>query len=81
MFSGPVDLELVSINFPNTKVALALFYRPPSSSVSILDNLLSALYTSIDISKSSNFILLGDFNVKQSVTEPTHFCNSSCSLI
>ena len=72
VFSGSVDLELIviSIDFCSSRVALALFYRPPSSSVSIFDTLLYTLYSYVDVSLFSNFVLLGDFNVN--VFDPQH---------
>ena len=44
-------------------LALALFYHPPNSPVSIFDTLLCTLCSYVDVSLFSNFILLGDFNV------------------
>ena len=39
-----------------------LLYRPPNSSVDVLDNLYSAL-CNLDVSLFSHFMLVGDFNV------------------
>ena len=65
VFSGPNDLELIvlSVNNSQCKVAISLFYRPPSSPYSVLDNLLISLCCHVDVTLFSNFILLGDFNV------------------
>ena len=51
VFSGSVDLELIviSIVLHTSRVALALFYCPPNSSVSVFDSLLSTLYSNIDV--------------------------------
>ena len=71
MFSGSVDLELIviSIVLHTFRVALALFYRPPNSPVSVFDSLLSTLYSNIDVSLFSKFVLLGDFNVNVQKTQ------------
>ena len=70
--SGSVDLELIviSIDLHPSRVALALFYRPPNSPVTIFDTVLSTLYSYVDVSLFSNFVLLGDFNVN--VLNPQH---------
>ena len=65
MFTGFEDLELVIVSVcnPVSKIALALFYRPPSSSYCIFDNLFSVLCNHVNLPLFSNFVLLGDFNV------------------
>ena len=65
VFSGPNDLELIvlSVNNSQCKVAISLFYRPPSSPYSVLDKLLISLCSHVAVTLFSNFILLGDFNV------------------
>ena len=65
VFSGSDDLELIVLNVKCLffKVALGLFYRPPSSSNSIFDTLRTVLCSHINMALLSNFILLGDFNV------------------
>ena len=66
IFSGSAELELVIISITQTNnvaLTLALFYRPPSSSYCVLDNLLTILCTYIDPPCLTNFILLGDFNM------------------
>ena len=45
---------------------MCLFYRPPSSSVSIFDDLCTTLHI-VNPAQFSNFLLIGDFNV--------NFCN------
>ena len=66
---------IISIDVHPSRVALALFYRPPSSYVSVFDTLITTLYSSIDVTLFSNFVLLGNFNVN--VMNPHHplFCN------
>ena len=61
---GPSQLEflLISIYRSCHRVNIGTFYRPPSSSVSVMDNLFSVL-ESLDSSYFSNFVLLGDFNI------------------
>ena len=44
------------------KLCVGLFYRPPSSPVSVLDNFYTVL-EGLDPSYFSNFVLLGDFNI------------------
>ena len=63
--SGPHDLELIvlTVGTYSSRVALALFYRPPNSPTSVFDTLLCTLCSYIDVSLFSNFVLLGDFNV------------------
>lgn len=76
VFSGSENLELIviSLNLPQTKVCVGLFYRPPNAPTCIFDNILSTLCTYVDVSLFSNFIFLGDFNVN--VLNPSHpsFC-------
>ena len=76
MFSGSPDLELIiiSVNFPLSKIVTGLFYRPPNAPSPVFDNLLTSLCTHVDVSLFSNFILLGDFNVN--FLNPQHplFC-------
>ena len=65
VFTGSPELELaiVTVRLLSASLTIALFYRPPSSHTSILDNLLTVLCTHINPPLLSNFILLGDFNV------------------
>ena len=77
--SGPSGLELliVSIVFNFRKLYLGVFYRPPSSPVSIFDTLPDVL-SCLDYNFPTNFILLGDFNVdflKPSSHLYSHLCN------
>ena len=62
--SGPSDLELllISVNNVNLRYCIGLFYRPPSSTSVIFDNLQSVL-EQLDPSLFMNFVLIGDFNV------------------
>ena len=68
--AGPFDLEFISVSLLSRssfgKFCLCLFYRPPSSPVSVLDNLCTTLQI-VNPVDFSNFLLLGDFNVD--------FCN------
>ena len=66
LFSGCSELELVIVSVYNNSLplTLALFYRPPGSPFVVLDNLLSALCAYVDPYCLSNFVLLGDFNLK-----------------
>ena len=67
---GPFNLEFLAISvFVESstihfckKFCICLFNRPPSSSVSIFDNLCTTLQI-INPAYFSNFILIGDFNV------------------
>ncbi len=58
------DLELLSVVVSTglSKACISLFYRPPSSSFSILDSLCTYLASSI-LHRFTNLILLGDFNI------------------
>ena len=68
--AGPFDLEFISVSLLSRssfgKFCLCLFYRPPSSPVSVFDNLCRTLQI-VNPVDFSNFLLLGDFNVD--------FCN------
>ena len=77
---SPHNLEILTLSvlFNNFKVYLCIFYRPPSSSSSIFDNLFSYL-DFINVCSLNNFILLGDFNVN--FDNPCHPMYSSlCNL-
>jgi len=64
IFLGNCTFEciIVSILIGSCKFCICLFYRPPNSSIEVLDNLYSVL-GNIDVSLFSHFILIGDFNV------------------
>jgi len=64
IFLGNCTFEyiIVSILIGSCKFCICLFYRPPNSSIEVLDNLCSVL-GNIDVSLFSHFILIGDFNV------------------
>ena len=66
---GPFSLEFLalSVSTISNKFCICVFYRPPSSPVSIFDNLCTTLQM-INPAYFSTFLLLGDFNVD--------FCNS-----
>ena len=63
---GPYHLELLCVSLfsvlNHSRFCIALFYRPPSHSVSVFDNLCETLQL-IDPARFSYFILVGDFNV------------------
>ena len=63
LYSGSPELELIVSICTTVPIIIALFYRPPSSAYSILDNLLTVLCTHVRASFSRNLILLGDFNI------------------
>ena len=64
LLAGPAQLEFLFISIYKNchKVNIGIFYRPPSSPVSVMDNLFSVL-EGLDASCFSNFVLLGDFNI------------------
>ena len=61
---GPATLEFLVLSVCKyfCKLCVRLFYRPPSSPVSVLDNFYTVL-EGLDPSYFSNFVLLGDFNI------------------
>ena len=66
--SGPDTLEFlaISIKQPQSDMAIALLYRPPSSPISSFDNL-STVLEDICIPTYSMFLLVGDYNVDISI--------------
>ena len=64
--SGPHNLEFLSLSVsPQSlpyRFCISLFYRPPSSPVSIFDNLCTTLQI-LNLSQFSSALLIGDFNV------------------
>ena len=76
----PLGLEILtlSLSFESFKAYFCLFYRPPSSTISIFDTLYSYL-ESIDICQLRNFVLLGDFNVDYD--SPSHYMYSKLHII
>ena len=74
---GPHNLEFIALSVTSALVAtcnklcICLFYRPPSSPVSIFDNLCITLQM-VNPPQFSTFLLLGDFNL--------NFCNSQHPL-
>ena len=84
---GPFNFEFLSISvtspFLNSVLCICLFYRPPSSSVCILDHLLYTLQL-LNPFYFSTFLLMGDFNVNfyNSSNFYTHVCpTGNTSLI
>ena len=67
---GPNKLKLLSVSIVHTsfvnRLCVCPFYRPPSSPVSIFDDLCTTLHI-VNPAQFSNFLLIGDFNV--------NFCN------
>ena len=67
---GPNNLEFLSVSSVHTsfvnRLCVCLFYRPPSSPVSIFNDLCTTLHI-VNPAQFSNFLLIGDFNV--------NFCN------
>ena len=64
---GPHNLEFLALSATSTSVAIKVpFYCPPSSPVSIFDNLCTTLEM-VNPAQFSTLLLLGDFNV--------NFCN------
>ena len=67
---GPNNLEFLSVSIVHTsfvnRLCVCPFYRPPSSPVSIFDDLCTTLHI-VNPAQFSNFLLIGDFNV--------NFCN------
>ena len=63
---GPYNLEFLALSITpisvSNKFCICLFYRPPSSSVSIFDNLCTTLQM-VNPAQFCTFLLLGDFNV------------------
>ena len=63
---GPYNLEFLALSITpisvSNKFCICLFYRPPSSSVSIFDNLCTTLQM-VNPAQFSTFLLLGDFNI------------------
>ena len=60
----PHDLEFLVITVSNTvyRFCIGLFYRPPSSTRQVFEDFCTFLET-LNISRFSNFVLLGDFNL------------------
>ena len=69
---GPSDTELFFITI-HQGPTIGIFYRPPSSTVSVMNTLFDAL-SYLDISFFSNLVLIGDFNID--VLSHSHYlCN------
>ena len=68
----PIDaLELVSVviqhNTIPTRICVSVFYRPPSSLASVIDDLCTCFET-IEIHQYANVVVVGDFNIDVSST-------------
>ena len=67
LFSGSPEFEFIILSIkcsvgPSPDFCVALFYRPPGSSYSLLDRLFSTL-CNIFISLPNQVFLVGDFNI------------------
>ena len=82
LVKGTDDFEVifVSLSCSSGKFCLGIFYRPPSSSVHILDTLENVLFN-LDLSFLSNLVLLGDFNVDFHPFSTHPMYSHLCSLI
>ena len=71
ILSQPPDLEVLTLSLysNNHRICIALFYRPPSSSAEVFDQVCS-YFDTICVAQFSNFIFLGDFNVN--IRDPSH---------
>jgi len=63
---GPSNLEFLSISvtspYSTHKHCISVFYRPPSSSPAIFDNVFTVIQQ-LNLSSFSSFVLIGDFNI------------------
>lgn len=64
LLCGPHNLELLVVSISNSvnTFCIGTFYRPPGSLCTTMDYLCTSL-ASIDLSRFSNFVLIGDFNI------------------
>ena len=64
LFTGNPDFECViaSLCANNSKFYVCVVYRPPNSSISVLDNLFTTL-CSLNVCSFSNLVMVGDFNI------------------
>ena len=77
------NLELLTLslqhNIVPTRFCITVFYRPPSSGPSLLDDL-SEYLESINSAQFKNFIIIGDFNIDvSSASHPMY--NKLCSVM
>ena len=77
------DLELLTLilqhNTVPTRFCISVFYRPPSSTSSLLDDL-SEYLESINSAQFKNFIIIGDFNID--ISSSSHPMNNKlCSVM
>ena len=72
---GPNGLEFLSVSVESrlcvNPLCVCVFYRPPSSPLSVFDELCTTLQV-VNPARFSNFLLIGDFNV--------NFCNQDHPL-
>ena len=77
-------LELVSVviqhNTIPTRICVSVFYRPPSSLASVLDDFAHALIETIDIHQNANVVVVGDFNIDVSSTSHPLNHKLSCMM-
>ena len=75
--SSHVHLELLTIqlNLPSKSLTCCLFYRPPSSTTSVLTDLEDTL-DALPPSKTTNLLVLGDFNIDVSNGTGNHTLSS-----
>ena len=62
VYDQSLEVLPISVKVLEQKFCIAVFYTPPDSTVSIFGILFHSIEL-IDISRYSNFILIGDFNV------------------
>ena len=80
----PIDaFELVSVviqhNTIQTRICVSVFYRPPSSLASVLNDLCTCFET-IDIHQYANVVVVGDFNIDVSSTSHPLYHKLSCVM-
>ena len=56
------ELLPLSVELLDQRICISIFYRPPSSHTDIFNSLIDSVIN-IDISRFSQFFLVGDFNV------------------
>ena len=57
-----IELLTIQLNLPSKSLTCCLFYRPPSSTTSVLMDLEDTL-DALPASKTTNLLVLGDFNI------------------
>ena len=81
LFTSSPDFECViaSLCANNSKFACVV-YRPPNSSISVLDNLFTTL-CSLNVCSFSNFVMVGDFNIDIFLTKIIFYFQSFILLL